>query len=140
MDTLQTLVEEELTQAVEVKDTKSLHRAVVMLTENMARRNDYELLAHETESKFDKLLAVMTERFNTSDKRFDDMNRRFEDTNKRFEDTNKRFDDVNKRFDDTNKHMDQRFADVNNRFIAMQWVIGLGFTVLAAMMTLYKVL
>ena len=64
------------------------------------------------------------------------MESRFDAVDKRFEDINKRFEDVNKRFED----MNERFGDINKRFTGMQWMVGGGFTLLAAAMTVFKFL
>jgi tetrahydromethanopterin S-methyltransferase subunit G len=53
---------------------------------------------------------------------------------KRFEDVNRRFEDVNKRFDDVNK----RFEDFNQRFSQLQWLMGLGMTLLTTLIVTLK--
>jgi hypothetical protein len=59
------------------------------------------------------------------------MNRRFEElihySDKRFEDMNKRFDDMNKRFEDMNK-----------KFNLLTWLIGVGFTVVTVLITVFR--
>lgn len=80
-------------------------------------RNQRELLIKQNET--------MQFGFSQIDKRFDDVNKRFEDVNKRFDDVNKRFDDVNKRFD-----------DVNKRFAMLTWIFGIGFTIIATVISL----
>lgn len=72
---------------------------------------------------------ILLNHVRSSNERFEDMNRRFEDVNKRFEDMNKRFDDVNKRFEDNNK-----------RHSTTQWALGVGFVMLATLVTLYRFL
>ncbi|HOF34644.1 MAG TPA: hypothetical protein PK624_11930 [Spirochaetota bacterium] len=56
----------------------------------------------------------------------------FSQIDKRFDDVNKRFEDVNKRFDDVNK----RFDDVNKRFAMLTWIFGIGFTIIATVISL----
>lgn len=51
-----------------------------------------------------------------------------------------RFEAVDKRFEDLIHYMDKRFEAVDKRFSTMQWLIGLGFSLLAIMMTLYRFL
>lgn len=80
-------------------------------------RNQRELLIKQNET--------MQFGFSQIDKRFDDVNKRFEDVNKRFDDVNKRFDDVNKRFD-----------NVNKRFAMLTWIFGIGFTIIATVISL----
>mgnify|MGYP000875330485 FL=1 len=80
-------------------------------------RNQRELIIKQNET--------MQFGFSQTDKRFDDINKRFEDVNKRFDDVNQRFDDVNKRFD-----------DVNKRFAMLTWIFGIGFTIIATVISL----
>lgn len=149
MEVLNQLLEEELSQAVEVKDAKSLRRWVMILTSSFAQkqaedaaRNEIMARFDRTDAKFDQTIAVMQERFAAMDKRFEERfaasdrlaHERFEAVNKRFEDANNRFGDMNNRFGDMNK----RFDDMNKRFDATQWMIGIGMTLLATIMTLYR--
>ena len=53
-----------------------------------------------------------------------------------FEGTKARFDDVNLRFEDVN----QRFEASDRRHTATQWMIGIGFTAVTTLMTLYRFL
>lgn len=62
------------------------------------------------------------------------METRFAAVDVRFEDTNKRFEDMNSRFEDMNK----RFGDMNSRFNGMQWLIGVGFGLIATMVTIFE--
>lgn len=79
---------------------------------------------------------ILLNHVQSSNERFEDMNRRFEDVNRRFDDVNSRFDDVNKRFEDVNS----RFEDNNKRHSTTQWALGIGFVVLATLVTLYRFL
>ena len=45
-----------------------------------------------------------------------------------------RFDAVDVRFEDMNK----RFEDMNSRFNAMQWLIGVGFGLIATIVTVFE--
>ena len=74
----------------------------------------------------------------------EDVNRRFDDMEKSID---KRFDDVNRKFDNMEKSIDRRFDDVNRRFDnvdrrfdRMYILMGLGFTVLAILISLFKFL
>ena len=49
-------------------------------------------------------------------------------------DMNSRFEQVDKRFE----QVDKRFDDMNKRFSQLQWTIGLGFTILAALMGIFN--
>ena len=45
-----------------------------------------------------------------------------------------RFEAVNKRFE----AVDKRFEDMDTRFLQLQWSMGIGFTVLAALMAVFN--
>ena len=81
-------------------------------------RIEQELVAQRQELKPQR--ELMETRFAAVDVRFEDMNKRFEDMNSRFEDINK------------------RFGDMNSRFNGMQWLIGIGFGLIATMVTIFE--
>jgi len=62
-----------------------------------------------------------------------EMNTRFEAMNVRFETLQR---EMNTRFETMQKEMNTRFEAVEKRFSSLQWMIGIGFTLLAIMMTL----
>ncbi len=74
-------------------------------------RIEQELVAQRQELKAQR--EIMVTRFAAVDVRFEDMNKRFEDMNKRFE-------------------------DMNSRFNGMQWLIGVGFGLIATMVTIFE--
>ena len=127
MESLGQLLEEELSEAVDVKDPKSFHRFILLLTENLVEKQRHEEVTNEIRGDLKEVITIMRERFEAVDKRFESVDKRFESVDKRFEDMNKRFEDMNNRFDGMNK-----------RFSGLQWAIGLGFTILAIMMTVYQ--
>lgn len=88
-------------------------------------RIEQELVAQRQELKAQR--ELMETRFAAVDVRFGDINKRFEDINKRFEDMNNRFEDIN-----------NRFGDMNSRFNGMQWLIGVGFGLIATMVTIFE--
>lgn len=55
-----------------------------------------------------------------------------------FEQMEKRFEQVDKRFEDMQYNMDKRFEQVDKRFSQLQWTMGIGFTVLAALMGIFN--
>ena len=65
------------------------------------------------------------------EKMLDQLDKRFTQVDKRFEEL--RFD-MNSRFE----QVDKRFDDMNKRFTQLQWTMGLGFTVLAALMGIFN--
>jgi chromosome segregation ATPase len=166
MESYTQILEEELENAVEVKDKKSLHRYILLLTQNMVRTDRFtevhnalrgdikeillridkmQLQADERfefiKAEFKEQKEFINQRFDDANKRFEDMNQRFEDTNQRFEDANKRFDDVNMRFDDVNKRFEdsnKRFDDFNNSFKRMFTFMTIGITIIVTLVTLYN--
>ena len=100
----------------------------------------------EEELKSQRLL--MDERFGFMEHRFTAMDNRFEEllghTNDRFEAVDRRFEAVDKRFEESLQHTNMRFADLtaqmNARFTALSWMIGVGFVVVTSLTTLYALL
>ena len=165
MTSLAELLEDELEEAVEVKNRKSLHRLVALLLGTVVDRSE---LANATESlksdirviaetvkegfrRMDERFAAVDRRFAAADRRFEDMqtlmNARFDATDRRFEDMNKRFETVDKRFADAQTQMnlrfatvDKRFEDMNKRFTMMFSFMTVGFTLLATIMSVYRFL
>ncbi len=127
-------VEEELRALKEIQITH--FQASEKRFEAMDKR--FEALQRESnarfeamEKRFEGLQREMIARFEAIDKRFEALQRemiaRFEAVDKRFEalqrETNARFEAVDKRFE----AMDKRFSQ-------LQWIIGLGFSLMAALM------
>ena len=91
---------------------------------------------------------LMDERFGFMERRFEAVDKRFDAVDKRFEEllghANSRFDEVGKRFDEHLEHTNIRFADLtgqmNARFTALTWMIGVGFVVITSLTTLYALL
>ena len=57
---------------------------------------------------------------------------------KRFEQVDKRFEQVDKRLEELRLDMNSRFGQVDKRFSQLQWTMGIGFTVLAALMGIFN--
>ncbi|NIA30048.1 MAG: hypothetical protein GWP06_09080 [Actinobacteria bacterium] len=140
MANLAEMLEQDLEEAFEVKDKKSLHRFVASLTENIVQKSAFD--QHITELKSDvKILAeTMKKGFEAIDKRFEAVDKRFEDLyrymDKRFESVDKRFEDMNSRFEDMNK----RFEDMGKRFNMMFTFMNLGFGIIILLTILFKFL
>jgi DNA anti-recombination protein RmuC len=113
MENLAELLEEELAEAFEVKNRKSLHRYVLILTQQHVAQHRYEADNLQLRSEIKEAVRSM-------EQGFQHMDERFEETNKRFEDMNHRFEDMNHRFD-----------TMNQRFSGMLKFVGIGFAVLA---------
>ena len=99
------VLEQELEEAFEVKNKKSLHRYIVLLTENIVKKESYEKEQLEIKNDIKTLTELMKQGFESVDKRFEklqhQMDKRFEglqhQMDKRFESVDKRFEDMNKR-------------------------------------------
>jgi chromosome segregation ATPase len=160
------ILESELQDAFEVKNSKSLHRYVVLMVDRFASKS----VAEQQNQRFDEILAAlhagftrMDERFAAVDQRFEDMQRqmddrfqavqkqmdeRFKAVDKRFEDMQRQMDDrfaaVDKRFEAVQKQMeerfkavDRRFDDMNKRFTMLVTLMSIFFTLLAGMITAF---
>ncbi len=70
------------------------------------------------------------------------MDKRFEQVDKRLEqmqiEMDKRFEQVDKRFEAMQHQTDIRFDSVDKRFTQLQWTMGLGFTLMAALMGIFN--
>ncbi len=130
MPDLAEILEEELEEAVGVKDKKALKRYIALLLANIVDKHALSSLDNKLEElKSDvKVLAeVMREGFRQIDKRFEEltyqMDKRFEAVDKRFEDLihcmDKRFEAVDKRFE----MVDKRFKDMNKRIGFISWFV-----------------
>lgn len=73
------------------------------------------------------IVEQMQKGFEYMEKRFEQMEKRFEQIDKRFEQVDKRFELMDKRFEDMQHYMDRRFSQ-------LQWMIGIGFTVVTVFM------
>ncbi len=113
MESLEQLLEEELSEAVEVKDPKSFHRFILLLSGNLVEKQKHEEDTNAIRGDIKELIIIMRERFEAVDRRFEAVDKRFED-------------------------MNNRFGDMNKRFSGLQWTMGLGFTILAVMITLFQ--
>ena len=130
MADLATQLEQELEDAFEVKDRKSLHRYVLLLTDNLVKSDTYHEDIVELKSDVRIVAETMKQGFAQTDRRFEDMNNRFEDMNKRFEDMNKRFEDSGRNIERHFVLMNSRFEDMNLRFGDLSKKTSLGFTVM----------
>ena len=92
-----------------VSGPQILERMERLEQELVAQRHELKAQRHELKAQRE----LMETRFEAVDVRFEDMNRRFEDVNKRFE-------------------------DMNSRFNGMQWLIGVGFGLIATLVTIFE--
>jgi len=127
MEAITEVLEHELEEAFEVKNKKSLHRYVLLLTDNIIKKESYEKQQLEIRSDIKILAEVVKQGFERMDKRFEAVDKRFETVDKRFETVDKRFETVDKRFE----QIESRLAELSRRmFQFMIW--SFGFTVTAA--------
>ena len=135
MDAMVEVLEEELEGAFEVKDRKSLHRYVLLLTENIVRKESYQAQQLEIKSDIKILTEIQKQGFEQVDKRFEDM---FKYMDKRFEDMNnsinKRFEQVDKRFED----MNNRFTDMSKKFTISSTILNIGIGLIILMTIIFE--
>ena len=124
MNNLPELLEQELEEAVEVKSKKSLHRYIILLTDNMIKKSTYQQNTDELRSEIKVLAETMKVGFQAMDRRFEAVDKRFEATDKRFE--------------DLYRNMDNRFEDLNRRFNMMFTFMSVGFTIIVLLTVLFK--
>ena len=124
MKDLAEILEEELVQAVEVKDRKSLHRYVMLMTEQYVDKRNCDSQTQELGSSIEKSIQSMHEGFERMDQRFTQMQKQMDE---RFTAHERRFEDMNKRFD-----------DMNERFHGLQKLIGIGFAAMAFIVTAFN--
>jgi hypothetical protein len=107
-------------------DEQSLHEGFVLLTSAMERRDEAEKRQQKLDARHQELLAES----NILKTELRAMHQRFDDT----------LHYMDKRFDDTLHHMDRRFESMDKRFNLLTWMIGLGFTVVVTIASLYNFL
>ena len=107
---------------------------------NFQNTREFELMERTTrvEEGLKASIDQMRLGFDMMDKRFEQIDKRFEQVDKRFEQVDKRFEQVDKRFEDMQYNMDKRFEQVDKRLDQQKWVIGLGFTLVAALMSVFN--
>ncbi|MFW5715229.1 MAG: hypothetical protein ACOCXF_02485 [bacterium] len=160
MKELAEMLEAELSEAVEVKDPKSLHRYIYLLTSNYVEQNIHDRQYNELSGSIKEMLASMKEGFRRVDERLEaqqkqmderftalqkQMDERFsaqetqftalqKQMDERFTAQERHFDDVNQRFDDVN----QRFDDMNRRFDKQHTLISLGFAAITLIIAAFN--
>ncbi len=120
MEAIVEVLEQELEEAFEVKNKKSLHRYVLLLSENIVRKESYEKEQLEIKSDIRIMAEIVKQGFERMDKRFEQVDKRFEQVDKRFEQVDKRFEQIESRLTELSRRM----------FQFMIW--SFGFTVTAA--------
>jgi len=91
MTDLAQILEEELEEAVEVKNRKSLHRYIALLTDNLVgekgnsmEHTEFQQELIKIDGRFNQMITEVREGFKRMDERFEAINKRFETVDKRF--------------------------------------------------------
>ncbi|ORC29925.1 hypothetical protein B4O97_18620 [Marispirochaeta aestuarii] len=134
MESLADILEQELEEAVEVKNKRSLHRYITLLTENLVRQDRNERERSEFREAIIRIDTRIEEGFKRMDERFEAMQRTMDE---RFESMQRSMDE---RFGAVQKSMDERFTSVDKRFDMMFKFMTTGFVILATMMSVYQFL
>ena len=149
------ILEEELEEAVEVKNRKSLHRYITLLTENITGKEgnrmehtEFQQELIKIDGRFNQMITEVREGFKRMDQRFEAMQiqtkQRFEAVDQRFEAVDQRFEAVDKKFESVQQQMDRRFVSMerhfDKRFSMMFSFITIGFVVIATMMSVFQFL
>jgi hypothetical protein len=112
------------------------------LLERLIRLEDeLKALRIEMNIRFETVIKEMNIRFEAIIK---EMNLRFEaqkqESDARFEAINARFEAINTRFEALIKEMNTRFEALDKRINFLQWLIGIGITLLGGLITLLNFL
>ena len=147
MESLADLLEQELEEAVEVKNKRSLHRYITLLAENLVMRDRSDREHSEFREAFIRIDTRIEEGFRRMDQRFEHEKEQFKRVDKRFEQVEKRFEQVDKRFEQVDRRfeqMDGRFESLQHsmdrRFNMMFRFMSLGFIIIATLMSVYQFL
>ena len=103
MDAIAAVLEHELEEAFEVKNKKSLHRYVMLLADNIVKKENYEKDKSSVRSDIAILAENMKLGFERTDQRFEAMQIQMD----------RRFDAVDKRFDAVDKRLSMMFVFMN---------------------------
>lgn len=114
MENLAELLEEELAEAFEVKNRKSLHRYVLLLTRQYVEREAHECSYSALREDIRDLISSMERGFKRVDERFEEMQKQ----------SDSRFDQMTQHIEALNVEMDKRFEaqqmQMDKRFEAQQ--------------------
>ena len=150
MKDLAEILEEEFSEAVEVKNPKSLHRCFALLTNTYVEQDTHERRYNELTSSIKEMLVSMKEGFRRVDERFEaqqkQMDERFTALQKqmdiRFEATQKQMHDqftaLQKQIDERFTAQEHRFDDMNRRFDKQHTLISLGFAAITLIIAAFN--
>ncbi len=126
-------------------------RLAAFVKDNEQRARELSLMERvvRVEEELRALREIQTAHFQASEKRFEAVEKRFEAVEKRFEALQRemnarfealqrevmaRFEAVDKRFEALVRETNARFEAMDKRFTQLQWIIGLGFGLMAGLM------
>ena len=118
------VLEQELEEAFEVKNKKSLHRYIVLLTENILKKESYEKEQLEIKNDIKTLTELMKQGFESVDKRFEELQHQMD----------KRFEGLQHQMDKRFESVDKRFEDMNKRIGFMSWFIPTIITIVVVIL------
>ncbi len=119
MADLAQLLEEELEEAVEVKNRKSLHRYITLLTSNLVKKEDNGM----EHSEFQQELIKIDGRFNQI-----------------ITEVREGFKRMDQRSETMQQQMDRRFDSSDKRFNRQTAMMSIGFLVITTLITIYQFL
>ena len=146
---VQNIGQEELERiATYILETRLAPAIEKMIRKNEMRMKELSLIERvvKVEEELRALREIESSRFEAIEKRFEalqrEMNARFEAMDKRFEalqrEMNARFEAMDKRFEALQREMNARFEAMDRRLSFLQWFIGIGFSVLTILFTLFR--
>ncbi len=130
---LRDLVTEIVPREPTAVNTQLLERMVRVEEELKAQRELMTERFSAMDDRFRSSQELMEHRFRAVDQRFQAVDQRFESLQAQMD---QRFAAVDKRFES----VDKRFDDVQENFRRTQWLIGTGFVLLTAVVTVFGVL
>jgi len=95
----------------------------------VATKEDTRMVMEMMDKRFEAQQREMDKRFNAVDKRFEAVQKSID----------QRFESMQREMDRRFESMDKRFEDLNNRFNSMQWLIGVGFSLLAILLAVFRI-
>lgn len=169
MEDLAEVLEEELAEAFEVKNRKSLHRYIVLLTSRHVDQASHERQYSELHTEIKETIKALQQGFQQIDERFTglqkQMDERFTGLQKQMDErfvglqkqmdirfaerqkqSDERFAEMRKQSDQRFDAQDRRFEDMNSRFEEMDKrfdkthkLMSIGFTALALIITTFNI-
>ncbi len=132
---LQNMVAETVARFVQDNEQRArelaLMERVVRVEEELKALREIEMArVVAMEKRFEALQREMNARFEAMEKRFEAMEKRFEALQR----------EMNARFEALQREMNARFEAVERRLTFTQWMMGIGFTFIAMLITLSQFL